>query len=127
MCDNGEGVAEAVRWYLAAARQDHPAAQYNLALMYDEGVGTPIDDAEAVRWYLSSAELGHAGAQYNLGAIYYTGEGTAIDYLGAYMWSVIAVAQGKEEAQDNIDIIVQQLTASQVSETKKRAWLAYRP
>ena len=119
MYDNGEGVAEdtaeAVQWYLKAAVQEHAEAQYYLALKYDYG--------EGVRWYLSAAELGCAGAQYNLGAMYYTGEGTAVDYLGAYMWSVISVAQGKEEAQGNIDIIVQQLTASQVSETKERSWL----
>jgi hypothetical protein len=115
-----------VRWYLAAAKQDHLDAQYNLALMYDEGEGTAVNDTEAVRWYLSAAELGHAAAQYNLGAMYYGGEGTMVDYPSAYMWSAVAAAQGKEEAQENIDIIAQQMATSQISEAKERArlWLA---
>ena len=41
--------AEAVRWYRLAADQGYTAAQFNLGIMYDEGLVVPQDDAEAVR------------------------------------------------------------------------------
>ncbi|WVM92675.1 tetratricopeptide repeat protein [Halopseudomonas pachastrellae] len=37
--------------YTRAAEQGHAAAQFNLALMYDEGEGVPVDDLKAIDWY----------------------------------------------------------------------------
>ena len=51
------------------------AAQYDLALMYDNGEGVPENDAEAVKWYRKAADQGIAYAQYNLGYMYANGEG----------------------------------------------------
>jgi TPR repeat protein len=74
MYDLGEGVpqdlAEAARWYRAAADQDHASAQNNLGLMYDYGEGVEENAAEAVRWYRRAAEQEHAGAQNNLALKY---------------------------------------------------------
>ncbi len=51
----------------ALAEQGMAAAQYNLALMYDNGEGVPENDAEAVKWYRKAADQGNAEAQSNLG------------------------------------------------------------
>ena len=42
---------EAFRWFLEAARQGYPAAQYNLGNCYLEGFGTERSAANAVRWF----------------------------------------------------------------------------
>ncbi|RED53875.1 TPR repeat protein [Aestuariispira insulae] len=42
---------EAFRWFLEAARQGYPAAQYNLGLCYLEGVGIDRNAANANRWF----------------------------------------------------------------------------
>ena len=34
------------------------AAQFNLARMYEEGRGTPVDIIEAAHWYRQAAEKG---------------------------------------------------------------------
>jgi len=38
--------------------------------MYDNGNGTPEDDAQAIHWYRTAAERGHLDAQFNLGAMF---------------------------------------------------------
>jgi len=43
--------AEAVKWFLKAARQEDAKAQLNLGIMYQEGEGVPQDDAEAARCF----------------------------------------------------------------------------
>ena len=51
----GRGVShdygEAVKWYLAAARQGHAAAQFVMGAMYQEGWGLKRDHVEAYMWY----------------------------------------------------------------------------
>ena len=43
--------AEAVRFYKRAAEQGFFAAQYDLAVCFEQGKGTEINLAEAERWY----------------------------------------------------------------------------
>jgi serine/threonine protein kinase len=59
--------------YLTAAEQGNARAQFNLALMYDNGKGVSQDDAKAVEWYHKAAEQGHAAAQNCLGCMYAAG------------------------------------------------------
>ena len=49
-------------------------AQYDLGVMYANGLGVPEDDAEAMRWYRLAADQGHADAQVNLASMYFTGQ-----------------------------------------------------
>ena len=37
-------------WYLRAAVRGNPYAQFNLGLLYKDGVGVPRDEAAACRW-----------------------------------------------------------------------------
>ena len=45
-------------------------AQYNVGVMYGQGVGVERNDSEAVKWFRKAALQGHAGAQMNLGIIF---------------------------------------------------------
>ncbi len=59
---NGIGVeqdaAEAVKWWLKAAQQGLPEAQYDLAIAYNKGVGVKEDPAKAKQWLQKSAAQG---------------------------------------------------------------------
>lgn len=52
---NGLGMpvdaSAAYRWYRLAAGKGFPEAQYELALMYEMGIGTESDIGEATYWY----------------------------------------------------------------------------
>ena len=50
------------------AESGHATAQYNLGLMYEQGMGVPQDHARAVAWYRRAAEHGYVKAQHNLGS-----------------------------------------------------------
>ena len=61
----------------------YPLAQFNVAVMYDEGLGVDRDDKEALFWYTKAAAQGYANAQANLGQMYSTGQGVRVDYQKA--------------------------------------------
>jgi hypothetical protein len=130
--DRGLGVLrnskEAIRWYRAAAEQDHATAQFSLGVMYAEGDGVSQDSKEAIRWYQASAEQGHGHAQNNLGNMYSEGQGVSQNYVRAYMWFSLA-ALGitdtfRETAVKNRDIVAQKMTSEQISEATRlvRDW-----
>ena len=37
--------------WLPLAEEGDPSAMYNVALMYDHGLGVAVDKARAIRWY----------------------------------------------------------------------------
>ena len=82
--------AQALYWYLKAAKQGNAGAQYELGEMYARGLGVPRDQTQAVAWYSKAADQGHPVAQYNLGVIYERGQGVPQDYARARMWFNLA-------------------------------------
>ena len=55
--------ATAFKWYLKAAEQNHPEAQYNVGYMYENGDAGTIDLGEAKRWYQKAAANGNRRAK----------------------------------------------------------------
>jgi hypothetical protein len=55
--------AEAAKWFLQAAQQDHIEAQYTLGIMYEKGEGVPRDDDHAYKWFSMAARQGYARAR----------------------------------------------------------------
>jgi len=64
---SGDYQAALAEWRLLA-ESGHATAQYNLGLMYEQGMGVPQDHARAVAWYRRAAEHGYVKAQHNLGS-----------------------------------------------------------
>ena len=83
---------------LKEARIGDPAAQYDVALMYANGVGVGKDVAQAFAWTKASAEKGHTVAQYLLGSAYSNGLGTPKDVQKALIWFVKSFEHGNEKA-----------------------------
>jgi len=91
--------------FLAAAKEGHADSQFNVALMYEKGIGVGKDEKEAVIWYGKSAAQGNAAAQYNLGVLYENGRGTHIDYAKANEWYRKASVQGDALAIGNLGML----------------------
>jgi len=89
--DRGEYGAAVTLWR-RLAEQGHRAAQFNLAVLYEKGLGVGQDFAEAARWYLKAAEQGDQEAQYNVAALYESGTGFPTDLDQARKWYVAAIA-----------------------------------
>ena len=72
-------LSQAFEWWLKAAENGYADAQFNLSIMYVEGIGIAKDDCKAVEWYQKAAEQGHIEAQFNLGGMYQFGIGIEKD------------------------------------------------
>ena len=55
--------AEALHWYRMAADQGEAAAQYDVGLIYANGLGVRRDPAEARQWMDKAAAGGSDGAR----------------------------------------------------------------
>ncbi len=100
--------ATALREWRPLAEQGVADAQYNLGVMYGEGLGVPQDYAEAVGWWRKAAEQGNAKAQYNLGLMYRKGQGVPQDDARAVKWFRKAAEQGIAGAQRNVGVMYSQ-------------------
>ena len=97
--------ALAYKKFLAAAKEGHADSQFNVALMYEKGIGVGKDEKEAVVWYGRSAAQGNSAAQYNLGVLYENGRGTKIDFAKANEWYRRASVQGDALAIGNLGML----------------------
>ncbi|WFB35773.1 tetratricopeptide repeat protein [Kiritimatiellota bacterium B12222] len=98
-------VALAVQEFTAGAEAGDSNCQFNLALMYEQGIGVLKDEKQAVAWYLKSAEQGNSNSQFNLGVLYENGRGTPVDFAKAQLWYRKASAQGDALAIGNLGML----------------------
>ncbi|KAI9209185.1 uncharacterized protein BJ171DRAFT_403098, partial [Polychytrium aggregatum] len=80
----------------AAAKANHPMAQFHLAECYLHGHGISQDHTKAVELYRDLAERGLAQAQVGLGRCFENGEGVDQDYETAIKWYTKAANQGSD-------------------------------
>jgi uncharacterized protein len=95
----------AFKEFRAAAEKGEADCQFNLALMYEKGIGVTKDEKEAVVWYRKSAEQGNSNAQFNLGVLYENGRGCAVDFAKANHWYRQAAVQGDALAIGNLGML----------------------
>jgi TPR repeat protein len=95
----------AYKEFLAAAEEGHADSQFNVALMYERGIGVGKDEKDAVVWYGKAASQGNASAQFNLGVLYEHGRGTQVDFAKANEWYRKASVQGDALAIGNLGML----------------------
>jgi TPR repeat protein len=95
----------AYKEFLAAAEEGHADSQFNVALMYEKGIGVGKDEKDAVFWYGKAASQGNASAQFNLGVLYEHGRGTPVDFAKANEWYRKASVQGDALAIGNLGML----------------------
>lgn len=76
---NKRDYSTALSLWVPLAEAGHVAAQYNVARMFDSGIGVPEDDAKAALWYGRAAEQDFAPAIRELALSYLDGEGVPAD------------------------------------------------
>ncbi|KAI9193539.1 uncharacterized protein BJ171DRAFT_603096 [Polychytrium aggregatum] len=86
----------------AAAKADHPMAQFYLAECHVYGRGVDQDHTKATGLYRNLAERGFAQAQIALGECYEAGEGVEQDFSTAIEWYSRAADQGCEDGRLHI-------------------------
>ena len=77
-------------------------AMYNLAVIYDFGLGVPKDKVRAFEWYTKASKLNHKIAQFNLAWIYYNGDNVEKNNFEAFKYYSLSAKQGYSKAQFNL-------------------------
>ena len=95
----------AFREFHSAAGQGDAGSQFNVGLMYEQGIGVGKDEMQAVDWYRKAAGQGVSSAQYNLAVLYENGRGTAVDFAQANAWYRKAAEQGDAFAIGNLGML----------------------
>jgi hypothetical protein len=90
--------AAALNLWLPLAEQGDSAAQFNVGVLYEKGLGVAQDMREAARWYRKAAEQGDAEAQYDMGRLHETGAGVSMDPEEARKWYAAVIANARKDA-----------------------------
>ncbi|GEM_PF-3311510 len=91
-----------LEWLTQFAEQGDALSQYNLAVLYENGMGVRQDKNKAFELYSLAAEQGLIIAFNNLGTMYQQGEGTSQDYTQAIKWYKKGVKYNNANAQKNL-------------------------
>lgn len=102
---NSIGMKPDIEAYILKASQGDAQAQYDLAVIYDQGINTPINPKEAYKWYLLSAENKNMYGQYALGFLYENGINVSKDQSMAIKWYTLSAEQNYVFAQFNLGAI----------------------
>jgi hypothetical protein len=86
----------AIEWFLIGHKLGSAESSYNLAIAYDQGMGSVQKDEKiAFSYYHASAKRGYSNAQYNLGLRYASGIGVKPNLTLSYMWFEIVINSEK--------------------------------
>jgi hypothetical protein len=113
----------ALREWRPLAEQGHRDAQFNVGLLYENGLGVPADGAEAARWYRRAAEQDDPQAQAYLGEMYAQGLGVARDDREALHWYRSAAERGHAAAQYNVGLFYATGRGVAPSDVQAVAWI----
>ena len=99
---------EALKWFERAAEGGYAPAQVNLAVMYLNGWGIPMNYAAALLWLHAAADQGFPRAYYNLGVLFLNGQGVRQDYAEAFRWFQKGAEANDTNAQTNLGYLYDQ-------------------
>jgi TPR repeat protein len=85
---------------MRAAEKNSPEAQYQLGLMFADGVGGPQDDLAARTFFEKAATQDHPGALERMGEFAQNGRGGPQDSAAAKAYYERAAALGNDDAKD---------------------------
>lgn len=111
----------ALRWYNVAANRCSIKAMVNIGSMYNQGLGVLQNKKKALRWNKRAAEFGDKYAQYKVGLRYWDQEIIPRDLEHAYMWLSLAGQQDHHQGYALREILVKNMTSSQISKSEKLA------
>lgn len=83
---NAGDYKNALRYWLPIASFGNVKAQYNIGVLYDNGLGVPQNYGEALKWYRLAANQGYIESYNNIGVMYEKGNGVGVDPVEALKW-----------------------------------------
>ena len=104
--------ADALPWCEKAAGQQHPRAQFLLAMMHYNEQGTAKDAAKSAAWLAKSAAQGYAASEYKLGLYYSNGIGVKRDMAEAKKYLERAAAKKYRNAAEHLQCLNQARSAA---------------
>jgi TPR repeat protein len=97
---------KALFWYAQAANSGSVVAQFQLGVMYRDGIATNRNPVTARQWFETSASRGYVPAYFETGNLYFnapanpeTGLWHPGDLASAYMWLSASSTQSEDETQ----------------------------
>ncbi len=81
-------------------------AYFNLAKLYENGLGVAKDEMQALAFYRKAAESGDEKAALKVGNAYFLGRGIDRNYAEAYRWFKQSADKGNYAAQYNIGLML---------------------
>ncbi|WED42204.1 SEL1-like repeat protein [Legionella cardiaca] len=107
----------ALKSYELATKKDDKVGQYNLALIYEDGKGVPVDNTKAKVLYAKAAELGHKEAMTQLAEFYFNGLAGKRDEQQALQWYKKAAALGDSDALYQLGLLSETGVATKLNFT----------
>ena len=98
------------------AELGHPGGYHLIGVMYEHGLGVPVDMGRSATWFERAARKGSANGQAGLGRLYAIGNGVEQDNVLAYYWlRMSAPAQGSQAHRE------MEAVFARMSEKERRA------
>jgi len=91
-------------WQVIAQR-GNAEANFNLGILYEDGLGVSQDLAQALLYYEAAAIGGSFKAQYRLGLLYFVGEVVPLDKTKAKRWLTKAAEGGDRDSIEMLAIL----------------------
>jgi len=123
---------KALKHFLTAAREGDLFGCYNVACLYEDGLGVPRSGNEAFRWYQAAARRGVGQAQCNLGRVI-VGNSTRKEMIRlGYAWLLLASEsddpEARKKSRGTIDQLASRMEPGEVEKARALAeWLPYAP
>ena len=77
-------------------------AMFNIAVIYDNGIGVEQNKEKAIHWYKLASDNNHKVAQYNLAWMFYNGDKVEKNNFEAFKYYSLSAEQGYAKAQFNL-------------------------
>lgn len=100
--------AEAFGWYRKAAEAGNVLGQYDLAVAYENGIGTPVNVRLAYEWYAKASEQGDGDATYNMAVLNEEGRLMPRNVAEAIRLYELAVSRDVTDAMVNLGIMFEE-------------------
>jgi len=118
-------LSRAVFWFTEAANNGVANAQYNLGVLYHQGLGVDKSLETAMHLYNDAANSGHPEAQYNLGIANIEGIGVPYNPGRAARFFESAANKGITEAAYNLGLIYENGLLGQTRPDEALTWYKY--
>lgn len=87
------------------AELSHPGGYHLIGVMYEHGLGVPVDMARSASWYERAARKGSANGQAALGRLYAIGSGVDQDNIMAYYWLRMSAPSAGSQAYREMEAV----------------------